>query len=393
MARQYRIGVVGFGVAGGAVSYLLAKAGHRVTLLERAPKVGPVGAGVLLQPSGQAVLRKLGMLDAVVRRAEPVHELHAVTHRGRNLIRLPYGLLGKDVHAYGVHRGDLFGVLHDAVRAHDVEVRLGCEAHTCRARDGGVWLRDSHGDDHGPFDFVLAADGSRSRLRGDANLSKSVHEYPYGVVWATGRCDAVRGKLYQVTRGTADLLGLLPTGDDRCTFFISLRRDRKALVWSRGFAAWKDDVLRLCPLAEQVFDSVTGFDDTVFTTYQHVWMPRWYDHHVLFLGDAAHGMSPHLGQGVNLALLDAYHFAEVLATSPDHRSAFRRWAQERKRHVRFYAYVTYWLTPFFQSRGLVLGLGRDLSLPWMPYVPVLKRQMALTMAGLKTGFFGGEMRL
>jgi 2-polyprenyl-6-methoxyphenol hydroxylase-like FAD-dependent oxidoreductase len=393
MTRHYRIGVVGFGVAGGAVSYLLARAGHQVTLLERAPKVGPVGAGILLQPSGQLVLEKIGLLDRVVRQAEPIRELHAVTHRGRLLIHLPYALAGRSLHAYGVHRGVLFDALHDVVRSAGVEVRLGQEIHTYRTREGAVWLRDAHGEDHGPFDFVLAADGARSRLRGDSRLSKAVYEYPYGVVWAVGRCTAIRGKLFQVSKGTAHLLGLLPLGGDRCNLFVSLRKRLKPRVWERGFAAWKAEVLRLMPQAEEIFDTVTGFEDTSFTTYFHVWMPRWYDNHLLFLGDAAHAMSPHLGQGVNLALLDAYHFAAVLGQCRDPRAAFRRWAEERNRHIRFYAQLTYALTPFFQSRGVLLGWGRDLTLPWLPHLPLLGRQMALTMAGLKKGFLGGELRI
>jgi len=54
---MYRIGVVGCGVAGTTSAYLLARDGHQITLLERAPKLGPIGAGILLQCSGQAVLR------------------------------------------------------------------------------------------------------------------------------------------------------------------------------------------------------------------------------------------------------------------------------------------------------------------------------------------------
>jgi 2-polyprenyl-6-methoxyphenol hydroxylase-like FAD-dependent oxidoreductase len=220
-----------------------------------------------------------------------------------------------------------------------------------------------------------------------------VYEYPWGVVWAVGRCISVKQKLFQMTRGTQDLLGLLPLGDDRCTLFMSLRKDQKEAVWKRGYPAWKDEVQQLCPMSVEVLDDISGFDETVFTTYQHVWMRRWHDDHVLFLGDAAHAMSPHLGQGVNLALVDAYRFVEVLAKSRDHRQAFRDFAQERKRHIRFYAFATYGLTPFFQSRSWLLGLCRDLGLPWMPHIPILGRQMALALTGLKTGFFSGRLKL
>ena len=66
MSDCLRVGVCGFGVAGGAISILLARAGHEVTLLERAPQVGPVGAGFMLQPSGQRVLKELGLLERIV---------------------------------------------------------------------------------------------------------------------------------------------------------------------------------------------------------------------------------------------------------------------------------------------------------------------------------------
>src|SRR5262249_32643054 len=82
------------GAGGGPAAYVLAGAGHEVSLFERAPAVGPVGAGILLQPSGQMALRRLGLLDRVTRDAEPIDELHALTHRGRTLVRLRYDELG-----------------------------------------------------------------------------------------------------------------------------------------------------------------------------------------------------------------------------------------------------------------------------------------------------------
>src|SRR6478735_3252239 len=91
MRERQRIAIVGCGMAGTMAATLLARAGHDVAIFERAPRVGPVGAGLLLQPSGQAVLRRAGLLDDAVRDAEVIEEMHAVTHTGRTLVRLVYG--------------------------------------------------------------------------------------------------------------------------------------------------------------------------------------------------------------------------------------------------------------------------------------------------------------
>src|SRR4051812_20503412 len=111
MPRRFRVGIVGFGVAGAATAYLLARDGHRVTLIERAQAVEPIGAGVLLQCSGQAVLRHLGLLDHVLAHAAPIDELYARHVGGRALVRNKYGDYAPGTRAYGVHRGVLFNAL------------------------------------------------------------------------------------------------------------------------------------------------------------------------------------------------------------------------------------------------------------------------------------------
>src|SRR3954462_12136021 len=91
MPRRFRVGIVGFGMAGAATAYLLARDGHQVTLIERASEVGPIGAGVLLQCSGQEVLRHLGVLDHVLAHSAPIEELYARHAKsGRTLVRNRY---------------------------------------------------------------------------------------------------------------------------------------------------------------------------------------------------------------------------------------------------------------------------------------------------------------
>lgn len=388
---RYRVAVVGFGIAGAATATLLARSGHAVTVLERAPVVGPVGAGLLLQPSGQMVLRQMGLLDTVLAGGAPVEELHAVRHDGRDLIRLAYREFDPGLRAYGVHRGALFGVLADAVRAEAIDIRLGCEVTGLSVRDDLAYLTDQSGKEHGPFDVVVAADGSRSTLRGLAGLSAWVMPYDHGALWVTGPCSAVRGKLYQVCRGTRYLLGILPIGGGRCSLYWGIPcRDVEA-VRARGIEPFKAELRAFCPEAAELLEPLTDPRQLVFTTYRHVWAPHWHTRHVVVIGDAAHATSPHLGQGGGLALLDAWALAEALNKSPDRASAFRGYVRRRAAHLRYYNSLTFILSPFFQGDGRLRGMWRDFALPLMPRVRWVRRQMAMTMSGLKDGWLGGRL--
>jgi 2-polyprenyl-6-methoxyphenol hydroxylase-like FAD-dependent oxidoreductase len=389
----HAVAIAGCGVAGLTAAMLLARQGHAVTLFEQSTQVGPVGAGVLLQPSGQMVLKHLGLLERVTARSERIDRLSAFTHRGRKLVDLPYSGAGPNVHAYGLHRGDLFAVLHAEADAAGVTIVL--DARIVRFNDDGkqVEVFDDRSASRGRFDFLLATDGSRSELRRASGLPIKMYEYPHGVLWALGSCSSVKGKLHQVTHGTRLLCGLLPMGENRCSLFWSVERGEKEALYASDFGQWKARVRSTIPDADELAEGLRTFDDTRFTTYCRVHMPRWHTDRFLLLGDAAHAMSPHLGQGINLALLDGLAIAHALAVAPTIPAAFAFYTRLRRTHTSFYAMITSLLSPFFQSGGVIKGWGRDLALPLMPHIPLLRSQMLLTMTGLKRSYFGGRIEL
>ncbi|MDB5357642.1 MAG: Oxidoreductase [Phycisphaerales bacterium] len=382
-----RVGIVGCGVAGLASAVALARRGHAVTLIERAPVLHPIGAGLLLQPSGQMALRALGLLDQVIARAEPIKALHAWTHRRRMLVRLAYRKLDPDLTGYGVHRGDLFQVLHDCAVNTGVNFTLGVTAQSSRQTSDEIFAVDDAGNEHGPFDVLIAADGSKSRLRLAPQLGARVREFPLAAAWFSGRSDAVRGRLHQVTLGTHQLIGLLPVGEGRCSLFCALPRGGKETIQRRGLDVLKQEIAALCPEAESLLGQITSLDDLACGSYQIVRLRQWNAGRLICIGDAAHSTTPHLGQGVNLALLDALSVAFELDYCDDVPTALDCAARYRRAQVMWCWRLSNLLGPLFQNEGRALGIARDIALPWMPRVPGIGRCMVGTMAGLHTGLF------
>src|SRR5262245_38795532 len=111
------IGIVGAGTAGAAAAAFLGRDGHRVAVFERVPDPGPVGAGITLQPTGQAVLARLGLLEAITARATPINGLLCRRPNGKPVVDLRYADVDPDLRGYGLHRGVLFETLFAAARA------------------------------------------------------------------------------------------------------------------------------------------------------------------------------------------------------------------------------------------------------------------------------------
>lgn len=394
MSRQYRVGIVGFGMAGAVAAVALARDGHRVTLLERAPNPNAAGAGLMLQHSGQEILRRLGVLERVAAHAAPIDELYARQVTGRLLSRTRFADYAPGTVAYGVHRGLLFTALRELVEAEPIEVRPGCEVVARDAgADGSVLLRDALGQVHGPFDFVIAADGSRSRLREVCGFRARVCEYAHGTLWMIAPGTGLPRKLLQVVQRHHHLMGLLPMGDGLVTLYWGIRSADYPAIRARGLAALKEQVLAFAPEAEEVLAQVHAFEQLLFTNYRHVAAARWHDGRCILIGDAAHAMSPHLGQGANLAMVDAWRLAQALREHETPAAAFDAFCARQRAYLQYYQMTSRFLTPFFQSDWAILALGRDLVLPHLPRIPWVRRQMVSTVCGMKGGFLKGSIEI
>ena len=218
----------------------------------------------------------------------------------------------------------------------------------------------------------------------DLGAQRLDRPYPWGALWFIGeRTEEFRDDLlWQCVGNTRELCGFLPTGtkDDLLSLFWSVRLDA-ALP---SLAKWKGDLLELVPEAECFLEQVESMDQLKRAVYHDVRMKRWHGDRVAILGDAAHALSPQLGQGINLALVDAQVLSQCLGEF-SLEEALVEFTKRRKKHVGFYQFATRWTTPFFQSDHLLLGKLRDVVFPVGMKIPYVRKQMTATMAGFKTG--------
>ena len=155
------------------------------------------------------------------------------------------------------------------------------------------------------------------------------------------------------------MLGFLGTGvradDPRkeplVSLFWSIRADEVDSMRRRRALGLADRIMRLHPDAESVLSSIDSIDQWSFAEYLDVVMSRWHADGCVVLGDAGHAMSPQLGQGVNLALWDAWTLARCMREQRDLGQALARYSESRRAHLRFYQIATRWLTPFRAARA------------------------------------------
>lgn len=399
------VAIVGAGVAGAAAAIRLAERGIDVDLYEAVPEPRPIGAGLLLQPTGQRVLAVMGLLNEALALGTRVDRLFGDTPAGRTVLDMSYRRFRPEAYGLGIQRGALMGLLWSRVQA------LGIRWHRGLAVDGftqdasGVTLRLSGGAT-ARHAALIVANGSFSRLREGMRVAQHARPFPWGAVWTV--LPAPEGfpqiELRQRFRAASQMLGLMPVGksshDDKArgiNLFWSLPvAELDGWATRLGLPALKQQMVALFPDVAPLVAGLTDAAQLREARYADVWMQRWHDGRVLAIGDCAHGMSPQLGQGANMALIDAHELSAELggqAQDRDWAAVFERYTRRRRAHIRFYGQASKRLTPMFQSHAVVAPWLRDRFFGWGGRLPYIHEQSIATLAGYKTGWLWGRLKL
>ena len=159
-------------------------------LFERAPELTAVGAGLLIQPTGQLVMHRLGLLTELMESAHPVGTLRSRTRRGKVFCELSYGEIGGGVTGLGVHRATLLATLVGAMRREEVPLLLGVTVEHLQRDGDRHWVLDSGGGRHGlgsqqGSDFLTTP--ARAERVTPGNARPGIQNIPWRTNFLVGR--------------------------------------------------------------------------------------------------------------------------------------------------------------------------------------------------------------
>ena len=398
--------IIGAGTAGIAIAILLAKQNIRVTLFEKVTTLEPVGAGLLLQPAGLAVFEHLGILEDALPLGARVNGLEGRLPNQKLLINSHYVQANPNYYGLGIHRATLCHVLEqkakqfpdliiwrmntDIERYEEVqnEVRIyGCV--------GKVPFAER-------FDSIIIANGARSHLRPQSWV-KLDQAYPWGAKWTiVPECLELNPQiLHQFHDRSKIMLGVLPTGaiptqpEQRLSsvfWSMPTSNTNPFLRREKDREQWLNEISKRWSHVGHWLEQVIGHSEQEWSSanYRDVVMSKMGSGRVGVIGDAAHAMSPQLGQGANMALLDAWALSKSIEAARkngeiDWTQLWQNYHQHRQSSTNFYQFLSRLLTPLYQSDHWWAGGLRDLSFAWMYRIPYFRKEMALTVSGLKSG--------
>jgi salicylate hydroxylase len=314
MTNKLRIAIVGGGIGGLAAALALRARGLEATVFEQADALREIGAGLSLGPNTGRLLERIGLGEGLRTLSAPESQFMIRTWRGEPVAMIPTPHSPKGERGYMIHRADLLNLLASALP--DGVVRLDHRCVGAETVGGTTRVFFSNGTSI-EADIVIGADGIGSvmqRAIGVNSHPKSEGIMAYrGLIpverlsWAKDASIAMwvgtqRSFLcYAVSQGRLmNMVAFVPTDRDAEERW-SAPGEIKALA--AEYAGWDAPVL----------ETIGALDETFrWGIYDRAPLPYWSTDRMTLLGDAAHPMVPHLGQGAGQAIEDGFALAVLL---------------------------------------------------------------------------------
>lgn len=386
------IAVVGAGGGGAVLALALAQKRIRTIVLEQAAGPPQGLRGEILQPNGQQVLDRLGLLNRLPDEAtRSVRRFHFCRVGGERLCTVDYGDLPPPYNRAVV---TLPNVAHhailDAIQAEpSVSLWYGA-SFTGLLREQGrvVGLTARRGNETMTLKakVVVGADGAFSKVREALGIPADVHLYPQGYLIAI--LDApmpVNDAKYFVGKQT--ILGLFPAAGNKVYLFYMIPTGSYDQVKARGLQALQQAWTAIDPASAPLFSALRDWSQTAFMPTGRVRTPTWVADGAVLIGDAAHAMNPHASQGRMQAMVDAMTLAELLPdclAEQDYSGArLKRYEDVRRPQVTMLQRLADEQVLFWNTANPVLAYLRDRVFRTLDRNPRLRYRVLSTTAGLR----------
>ncbi|OBB13517.1 salicylate hydroxylase [Mycolicibacterium setense] len=338
-----RVAVVGAGIGGLTAAIAMRANGIDATVYEQAHELKALGAGVSIATNGSRILSGLGLGDAVAAIAGPVTHYQFRTWQADPIAGEPSSLgFGDPARTWCLHRGEFQKVLADALPTDALHLGRSCVGATEHA--DGVQVEFADGSTV-EADLLVGADGIHSRLQG--LVTRAAGPVSEGIMAYRGLIPAerLRGAVdmnassmwlgpqqsflaYPVSAG--DLLNIVAFVPTNLPVTESWTAPGDVAELAAAYQDWDPRVSAIIAAMDSTFR---------WGIYDREPLDRWSTDRITLLGDSAHAVTPHLGQGANQAIEDAITLAVVLrgAGSDELGPRLRRYEElrmDRTRHVR-----------------------------------------------------------
>jgi 2-polyprenyl-6-methoxyphenol hydroxylase-like FAD-dependent oxidoreductase len=342
--------VAGGGIGGLAVTLALHRAGIDVMLYERAPVFADIGAGMSLWPNATRVLKILGVLDSVIGLGEPVTQFNLLKPDGTAISKI--SVEGFKTPALCIHRADLHRSLWQRLPPSCMEAN---QRLVSFVEDAGGVTTTFAGGLVARAEGLIGADGINSVVR--AQLHGAADPVYRGYCIWRGIAPVVagiaRGHISE-TWGSGKRFGIMPIGQGRICWYATQNCapsqsdppvGRKQAL-SELFKGWHQPI-------QSLLEATDPNDIIRADARDRRPLRSWGKGRVTLLGDAAHPMTPNVGQGACMAIEDAACLAKLLPKASGVSEAFRSYEAMRitrtaaiARQARRIGFIGQWENPW-----------------------------------------------
>jgi 2-polyprenyl-6-methoxyphenol hydroxylase-like FAD-dependent oxidoreductase len=311
--------VVGAGGGGAILGLALNRKGIDTLVIEQASGPPSGVRGEILQPNGQQVLDRLGLLKRLPQEGVlPVRFFHFRLVGGKRLCTIDYDMLPPPYNrALVMWPNVVHRTILEVLQAENPQGLFYGATFKSLIKDGSQ-VKGIEVESQGKIikieaKLVVGADGPFSKVREALAIPTKLHRYKESYLIAMLDCpDNINESQYFV--GKCTILGVFPAAGNKAYVFYMVPSDGLAQMKTEGLQVLREKWKSIYPALESTFETLRDWDQTAYMGTGRVQAKMWVTDGAVLIGDAAHGMNPHASQGRMQAMVDAVMLADIVET-------------------------------------------------------------------------------